>query len=39
MSLTQHTGTLSPWTGLALFAGYIAATIGIAAVLLRHRDA
>jgi ABC-2 type transport system permease protein len=38
MSLTPHVGTLSPWTGLALFAGYIAATIAVAAVLLRHRD-
>lgn len=38
MSLTQHSGSLSPWTGLALFAGYIAATVAFAAVLLRHRD-
>jgi ABC-2 type transport system permease protein len=38
MSVTSHTGTLSPWTGLALFAGYAGATIAVAAVLLRRRD-
>ena len=38
MSTTPHIGTLSPWTGLALFAGYAAAAIAVAAVLLRHRD-
>lgn len=31
--------SLSPWTGLALFAGYTAAAIALAAVLLRRRDA
>jgi ABC-2 type transport system permease protein len=31
-------GHLSPWAGLALFAGYAAATIAIAAVLLVRRD-
>jgi hypothetical protein len=31
-------GHLSPWVGLALFAGYAAATIAIAAVLLVRRD-
>ena len=29
---------LGPWTGLALFAGYVAVTIAAAAVLLRRRD-
>ncbi|HXS61300.1 MAG TPA: ABC transporter permease subunit [Streptosporangiaceae bacterium] len=36
----RHTsGFLAPWTGLALFAGYIAAVVAIAAVLLKRRDA
>ncbi len=36
----QHTsGFLAPWTGLALFAGYIAAVVAVAAVLLKRRDA
>ena len=39
MSIGTHTGTLSPWTGLALFAGYVAAAILAAAALLRSRDA
>lgn len=30
--------TLAPWTGLALFAGYAALSLVIAAVLLRRRD-
>ena len=30
--------TLGPWTGLALFTGYTAATIAAAAILLRRRD-
>jgi ABC-2 type transport system permease protein len=30
--------TLAPWTGFALFCGYTAATLAIAAVLLRRRD-
>jgi hypothetical protein len=38
----MHLGTqahrLSPWSGLALFAGYVAVTIGAAAVLLVRRD-
>jgi ABC-type transport system involved in multi-copper enzyme maturation permease subunit len=29
---------LAPWTGLALFAGYVAVTIAVAAILLRRRD-
>jgi ABC-type transport system involved in multi-copper enzyme maturation permease subunit len=36
----QHTsGSLAPWTGLALFAGYIAVIVAGAAVLLKRRDA
>lgn len=38
MSVHQHANTLAPWTGLAVLAGYVAGTIAIAAVLLRHRD-
>lgn len=38
MSVGSHVGTLAPWTGLALFAGYVGATIAAAAVLLRKRD-
>ena len=38
MSITHTTGTLSPWTGLALFAGYVAAGLLTAALLLRRRD-
>jgi ABC-2 type transport system permease protein len=30
--------TLAPWTGLALFAGYAAAALAVAAVLLKRRD-
>jgi hypothetical protein len=29
---------LSPWVGLALFCGYAAAALGVAAVLLVRRD-
>jgi hypothetical protein len=36
----QHSaGVLAPWTGLALFAGYIAVVVAAAAVLLKRRDA
>jgi ABC-2 type transport system permease protein len=35
---TTSGGHLSPWVGLALFAGYAAATIAVAAVLLVRRD-
>jgi ABC-2 type transport system permease protein len=38
MSITHTTGTLSPWTGLALFAGYVAVGLLAAALLLRRRD-
>jgi ABC-type transport system involved in multi-copper enzyme maturation permease subunit len=30
--------TLAPWTGLAVFAGYAAVTIAVAAIQLRRRD-
>jgi ABC-type transport system involved in multi-copper enzyme maturation permease subunit len=38
MSIGQHAHTLSPGAGLAVFAGWVAATIGAAAVLLVRRD-
>ncbi len=38
MKLGHQAHMLSPWAGLALFAGYAAATIGVAAVLLVRRD-
>ncbi|MCW2971206.1 MAG: putative transporter transrane protein, partial [Solirubrobacterales bacterium] len=38
MKVSQQAHMLSPWAGLALFAGYAAAAIGIAAVLLVRRD-
>jgi ABC-2 type transport system permease protein len=34
-----ETGFLAPWTGLALFAGFVAAVVAIAAALLERRDA
>jgi len=39
MNVQPVAGFLAPWTGLAMFAGYTAAVIGAAAVLLRRRDA
>jgi len=38
MQFGDTSNTLGPWTGLGLFAGYTAATIAAAAVLLRRRD-
>jgi ABC-2 type transport system permease protein len=38
MSIGGGSGTLGPWTGFALFAGYTAATIAFAAFMLRRRD-
>ena len=35
---TSSGGHLSPWVGLALFAGYAAFSIAVAAVLLIRRD-
>jgi ABC-type transport system involved in multi-copper enzyme maturation permease subunit len=37
-SLTHGSDTLAPWPGFALFCGYTALSLGIAAVLLVHRD-
>jgi hypothetical protein len=38
MQIGNPAHTLAPWTGLALFAGYTAITIAIAALLLKQRD-
>ncbi len=38
MGVSDRGAMLGPWTGLALFAGYVAVTIVAAAVLLRRRD-
>ncbi|HEV2590689.1 MAG TPA: hypothetical protein VGU02_02230 [Gaiellaceae bacterium] len=36
---TSHSAhTLAPWVGLGVLAGYVAVTIGVAAIRLRHRD-
>jgi hypothetical protein len=37
MSITPG-NHLAPWAGLGLFAGYAAAAIAVAALLLRRRD-
>ncbi len=37
-TITPESHTLAPWTGFALFCGYAAASLAIAAVLLRRRD-
>jgi ABC-type transport system involved in multi-copper enzyme maturation permease subunit len=37
-TLTPDSNTLSPWAGFALFCGYAALSLAIAAVLLRRRD-
>ncbi|WP_250033869.1 ABC transporter permease [Paractinoplanes maris] len=39
MTLTQGEGTLAPWTGLAVFAGYVVVTLGVAAYRLKKSDA
>ncbi|MGW5265111.1 ABC transporter permease subunit [Microbispora sp. NPDC004025] len=39
MSVRPAPGELAPWTGFAVFCGYAAVTIVVAAVLLRRRDA
>jgi ABC-2 type transport system permease protein len=39
IQLTHGSDTLAPWTGFALFAGYAAVTLAIAAVVLLRRDA
>ena len=37
-TITPDPGTLAPWTGFALFCGYAALALVIAAVLMRRRD-
>jgi ABC-type transport system involved in multi-copper enzyme maturation permease subunit len=39
MALTHADGTLAPWTGLAVFAGYVAVALGVAAYRLKKTDA
>ncbi len=39
MNVQPVAGFLAPWTGLAVFGGYTAAVVVVAAVLLRRRDA
>ena len=39
MSLTQSDNALAPWTGLAVFAGYVALTLAAAAYRLKKADA
>ncbi|HLX77745.1 MAG TPA: hypothetical protein VKR27_02585 [Acidimicrobiales bacterium] len=38
-SHTRDASILAPWVGLAVFALYAVATLTIALVLVRHRDA
>ncbi|HEX4671488.1 MAG TPA: hypothetical protein VH279_04430 [Solirubrobacteraceae bacterium] len=38
MKIGHQAHTLAPWVGLAVFAGYAALSIAVAAVLLRRRD-
>ena len=38
-SLTHGAHSLAPWSGFALFCGYVVATLAVAAVLLVRRDA
>ncbi|MEW1587705.1 ABC transporter permease [Micromonospora vinacea] len=39
MALTHADGTLAPWTGLAVFAGYVVVTLAAAAYRLKKTDA
>jgi ABC-2 type transport system permease protein len=39
MTVAPGSDVLSPWTGLAVFAGYLAVLLGAAAYVLRRRDA
>jgi ABC-type transport system involved in multi-copper enzyme maturation permease subunit len=39
MAFGSQGETLAPWHGFAVFCGYAAATLIVAAVLLRRRDA
>jgi hypothetical protein len=38
MKIGHQAHSLSPWVGLAVFAGYAALTIAVAALALRRRD-
>ena len=38
VQLSTGANSLGPWTGFALFCGYAALAVGIAAVLLKRRD-
>ncbi len=38
-AVTQVDGTLSPWTGLAVFAAYVVGLLAVATVQLKRRDA
>jgi hypothetical protein len=37
-TINPDPNTLAPWTGLALFAGYAALSLAVAAVLMNRRD-
>ena len=39
LTLTRADGTLTPWTGLAVFAGYVIVTLAAAAYRLKNTDA
>jgi ABC-2 type transport system permease protein len=39
MTLTQADGTLAPWTGLAVFAGYVVLALAVAGYRLKKTDA
>jgi ABC-type transport system involved in multi-copper enzyme maturation permease subunit len=39
MTATHAAGSLAPWTGLGVFAGYVIAALAGAAILLKRRDA
>ena len=39
MARTHDANTLAPWSGFALFCGYVAVVVGAAALLLKTRDA
>ncbi|GIH16653.1 ABC transporter permease [Rugosimonospora africana] len=39
MTAAHVSGSLAPWAGLAVFAGYVTAALAVAAILLKRRDA
>lgn len=39
LNVHQNAASLAPWAGLALFAGYTAVLLAMAAILLKRRDA